>query len=50
MKDSGHRLRHEMKYFMNEKDYFNLCSRLKLVTEPDSYMKDNGYLVSSVFF
>ena len=50
MKDSRHRLRHEMKYYVNENDYFNLCSRLKLVTEPDSYMKDNGYLVSSVYF
>lgn len=50
MKYSRHILRHEMKYYINENDYFNLCRRLKVIAEPDPYMKKAGYLVSSVYF
>ncbi|MCI8726522.1 MAG: polyphosphate polymerase domain-containing protein [Hungatella sp.] len=50
MKYSGHVLRHEIKYYINEKHYFNLCRRLKVITKQDSNAKKDGYLVSSVYF
>lgn len=50
MKYSGHVLRHEMKYYINEKDYYTLCKRLKVIAQLDDNVKDDGYLVSSVYF
>ena len=50
MKYSGHVLRHEIKYYINENHYFNLCRRLKVITKQDSNAKKDGYLVSSVYF
>ena len=46
----GHRLRHEIKYYINENVYHTLRGRLNLVTEADSYMKnEDGYLISSLY-
>lgn len=50
MKYLGHELRHEMKYYINEKEYFILCKRLEAVARKDSNMKRGGYLVSSIYF
>ena len=47
----GHRLRQELKYYINESDYHTLRSRLSAVADPDPNMADpEGYLVTSVYF
>lgn len=51
MKFSGHSVRHEIKYYINERDYFNLRNILQVTAKPDPNMdKEDGYLVSSVYF
>lgn len=50
MRFSGRSVRHELKYYINEGDYFYLCNILQMTAEPDPHMKEDGYLVSSVYF
>lgn len=46
----GHRLRHEIKYYINDSVYHTLRSRLETVIGPDPNMKDkDGYLISSLY-
>ncbi len=46
----GHRLRHEIKYYINEGVYYTLRSRLGTVAKADPHMKDEeGYLISSLY-
>lgn len=47
----GHRLRHEIKYYINDSVYHTLRSRLKTVAGADPHMKEeDGYLISSLYF
>ena len=47
----GHRLRHEIKYYINNSVYHTLRTRLNTVAAPDPNMKDpEGYLISSLYF
>lgn len=47
----GNRLRHEIKYYINEGVYHTLRKRLMTVASPDVNMAvDEGYLISSVYF
>lgn len=47
----GHRLRHEIKYYINDSVYHTLRARLNTVAAPDPNMKDpQGYLISSLYF
>ncbi len=47
----GHKLRHELKYYINESVYQTLRNRLKVVIEPDPNMKNpEGYIISSLYF
>lgn len=47
----GHRLRQELKYYINDSDYHTLRSHLSAVADPDPNMADpEGYLVTSVYF
>lgn len=50
MKYLGRTVRHEIKYYICERDYFNLRKLLQVIAEPDVNMKEEGYLVSSVYF
>lgn len=46
-----HRLRHEVKYYINKSVYHTLRTRLNTVAGPDPNMKDpEGYLISSLYF
>lgn len=46
----GHRLRHEIKYYINDSVYHTLRGRLRVVAAADPHMKDEeGYLVSSLY-
>lgn len=46
----GHRLRHEIKYYINDSVYHTLRSRLNTVAGADPNMKDgDGYLISSLY-
>lgn len=47
----GHRLRHEIKYYINDSVYHTLRGRLKTVAGADPNMKEeDGYLISSLYF
>ena len=47
----GHRLRHELKYYVNDGVYHTLRSRLLTVAGPDPNMTDpEGYLITSLYF
>ncbi len=47
----GHRLRHEIKYYINDSVYHTLRARLNTVAAPDPNMRDpEGYLISSLYF
>lgn len=47
----GHKLRHELKYYINESVYETLRNRLKVVIKPDPNMKNpEGYVISSLYF
>lgn len=47
----GHRLRHEIKYYINDSVYHTLRSRLRTVAGADPNMKaEDGYLISSLYF
>lgn len=47
----GHRLRHEIKYYINKSVYHTLRTRLNTVAGPDPNMTDpEGYLISSLYF
>lgn len=47
----GHRLRHELKYYINGGVYHTLRAGLAAVAEPDPNMSDpEGYLVTSLYF
>lgn len=51
MEYSGHRLRRELKYYINSGTYHILRARLAAVAAPDPHMKNpEGYLVSSLYF
>lgn len=51
MEYQGQKLRHEIKYYINDSVYHTLRNRLKTVIKPDPYMKrDEGYLISSLYF
>lgn len=50
MKYSGRAVRHEIKYYISESNYFNLRRRLQAIAEPDKNMREAGYRVSSVYF
>lgn len=50
MRFSGHSIRHEIKYYINESNYFHLRNILQVAAEPDPNMKDGSYLVSSLYF
>lgn len=46
-----HRLRHEVKYYINQSVYHTLRTRLNTVAGPDPNMKDpRGYLITSLYF
>lgn len=46
----GHKLRHEIKYYINDTVYHTLRGRLKAVAGPDPNMeREDGYLVSSLY-
>ena len=46
----GHRLRHEIKYYINKSVYHTLRTRLDTVAGPDPNMKDpQGYLITSLY-
>lgn len=46
----GHRLRHEIKYYINDNVYHTLRSRLRTVINADPNMKEeDGYLISSLY-
>lgn len=46
----GHRLRHEIKYYINDSVYHTLRSRLRTVAGADPNMRDEeGYLISSLY-
>lgn len=50
MRYLGHRLRHEIKYYINDSVYHTLRSRLRMVISPDPNMKnEDGYLISSLY-
>lgn len=47
----GHRLRHEIKYYINDSVYHTVRSRLRTVAGADPNMKaEDGYLISSLYF
>lgn len=47
----GHKLRHELKYYINQSVYQTLRNRLKVVIQPDPNMIDeDGYMISSLYF
>ncbi len=47
----GHRLRHEIKYYINDSVYHTLRGRLRTVAGADPNMKEeDGYLISSLYF
>lgn len=47
----GHRLRHEIKYYINESACYTMRDMLKTVAEPDPNMqREDGYLISSLYF
>lgn len=47
----GHRLRHELKFYINDGVYHTLRSRLATIASPDSHMHDpEGYLITSIYF
>ncbi|MFV0362707.1 MAG: polyphosphate polymerase domain-containing protein [Suipraeoptans sp.] len=51
MRYEGHMLRHELKYYINERVYLDLRARLKTVLRPDENMvNEQGYLISSLYF
>ncbi len=50
MKFSGRTVRHELKYYIDERDYFHLRKSMQMIAEQDPHMEENGYLVSSVYF
>lgn len=51
MKYNGRLIRHELKYYIDEKKTFLLRNVLKDVAKPDENMEDpNGYLISSIYF
>ncbi len=51
MQYEGHRLRHELKYYINYDMYHILRQRLNVVVGMDENMPDEeGYLVSSLYF
>ncbi len=46
----GHKLRHEIKYYINDSVYHTLRGRLSAVAGADPHMKnEDGYLVSSLY-
>jgi len=51
MRYENRSIRHELKYYINEKTAFLLRTLLRNVTKPDENMNDpNGYLVTSIYF
>ena len=51
MQYEGKRLRHELKYYINEDVYYVLRERMKHVIGRDPNMPDEkGYLISSIYF
>lgn len=47
----GHRLRHEIKYYINDSVYHTLRGRLRTVAGAEPNMKEeDGYLISSLYF
>ena len=45
------KLRHEIKYYINQAVFKELRTRLQVFLKPDPNMSDpNGYLISSVYF
>ena len=51
MQYEGQKLRHELKYYINEGVYLTLKNRLKYITYPDENMvNEEGYIISSVYF
>lgn len=47
----GHKLRHELKFYINASVYHTLRNRLRMVIEPDPNMKEkDGYLITSLYF
>lgn len=47
----GHRLRHEIKYYVNDSVRLTLRERLRIAANPDPNMEEeDGYLVSSLYF
>ena len=47
----GHRLRHEIKYYINDSVYHTLRGRLRTVAGADPNMKEeDGHLISSLYF
>ncbi len=50
MKYLGHKLRHEIKYYINDSVYHTLRNRLNAAAEADPHMRsEDGYLVSSLY-
>lgn len=51
MQYQGNKLRHEIKYYINDSVYHTLRNRLKTVLIPDENMvNEEGYLISSLYF
>lgn len=51
MQYNGNKLRHELKYYINDSVYYTLRQRLLHTIGPDPNMKDpDGYLITSVYF
>ncbi len=51
MEYMGHKLRHEKKYLINQKDYWILSNALKKLMKKDSFSDENGcYHVRSLYF
>ncbi|MBP3912052.1 MAG: polyphosphate polymerase domain-containing protein [Niameybacter sp.] len=51
MQYEGHKIRHELKYYINQRVYLDVKTRLQLVLQKDPNMvKSEGYLVSSLYF
>ena len=50
MKYNGHKLRHELKFMINYRDYYLLSARLERFMKRDEHSKDGGYFIRSLYF
>ncbi len=50
MEYKGYKLRHEYKFYINSFIYHELRERIRHVLMTDRHMKEDGYLISSLYF